>query len=261
MNIYIPTYGRPERQITFKLFTPGMQRKVVFVCVPEEEKRLRSLWESTGCGFLVCSKKGVSAARQAALEHSEYDKVCFFDDDLRFSKRLPNWDFDKNAKLQKATSSELTSAVIWMQKHLNDYAATGIGARGGNNGMSKRWTNENYRIMRSFAVDRTVMNKHNIRFDDFYYWEDFHVALSLLELGYGNLVNIDFVSDGVSNTAGGVVRNLPKMMEEATRFAALHPTAKLRMKTFFEGKTKIESPDFTIQWKKSLGIKSNEQHV
>lgn len=256
MNIYIPTYGRPERQITFKCLSKGMQTKVVFICVPSEEKQLRQLWQDTGCNFLVCDKKGVSAARQAALEHSVSNKVCFFDDDLRFSKRLEDWDFDTNGKLAKATKEQLTFGIIWMQNSLNSYPIAALGARGGNQGIRHRWVNPNYRVMRSFAVDKSVMQRHDIRFDDFYYWEDFHVALSLLELGYENVVNVDLVSDGVSNTTGGVQRNLEQMMVEANRFAELHPTAKLRMKTFFEGKGKIEVPDFTIQWKKTLGIKT-----
>lgn len=260
MLIYIPTYGRPKRQITFNSLPRRFQKRTIFVVRPEEEQEVLRLWGGSCRGVLVQRGSGVSSARQTALEHDDgFDTLCFLDDDLRFSARVSNWDFENNNRALKMSAYELEAALLFLQAEVEKgTACAGLGARGGNNGIRRRWINPNYRIMRSFALRRDVLQRHNIRFDLFSYFEDFHVALSLLELGYPNVVSVNWVSDGITNSVGGVQRDYTQLWQNAERFVGLHPTAKIVEKSFKHGaKSDVRKmfPDLSIQWKKTLGIK------
>lgn len=256
MSIYIPTYGRPERQQTFKRLPKDVRQRVVFVVRPSEEAIVTRLWHHQCGGVLTHKSPGVADARQTALEKSSTDKVCFFDDDLRFCRRKPGWVYNSDTRLDTATAADVSVGVQWLEDYLDLYPCTALGGRGGNIGIRHRWMTENSRIMRSFAICRWAMNDVGVRFDDFYYWEDFHVALSLLEQGYPNAVSTDIVTDGITNyEMGGVTRDVSKMWEVAKRFAATHPHAKLKMKIFRWGGPTLEAPDFTIAWKKAYRSK------
>lgn len=258
MLIYIPTLGRPQRQITFNTLPRRFQRRVMFVVRREEEPEMIKRYGHLCRGVLVQEGKGVAAARQTAFDNDDgFDCLAFLDDDLRFSVRVKNWDYEKNNRALKMSEFDIEAGLLWLQHKVDteQVACAGLGARGGNNGIRKRWENENYRIMRSFAVRRDVMEQHNIQFDSFYYWEDFHVALSLLELGHKNVVSVNWLTDGITNATGGVVRNIPKMWDDARRFVKLHTAAQIVEKTFKHGDRKeadVVYPDLRVAWKKAF---------
>lgn len=259
MFIYIPTFGRPEKQITFKALPQCFQKKVVFVVRDEEYKAVQRLFGGKCKEIIVQEGTGVAAGRQTAVEHSPHDAICFLDDDIRFSTRLPDWDYTTNNRALKSSVQDVQAGIEWIEEQLNEYDCVGLGARGGNNGIPKRWVNLNYRIMRSFGVSKSALRRYNLRFDDFYYWEDFHVAMSLLELGRENIVSVNWVTDGVTNAKGGVVRNLKKMWIQARKFVDLHPSAVLVEKKFKHGDKELADtifPDLRIAWKKTLGTKA-----
>lgn len=259
--IYIPTYGRLHKQKTIKWFSPHDLERTTLVVLPEEEKQAVRLWGKTLGGVLVCKTRGVAAARQAALEACPTDQVLFFDDDLQFCQRVEDWCFDTNNRALRPLLGDVDRGVRWLYKHLTPKCpVTCLGPRGGNNTIERRGCIRNGRIMRSFAVLKSVVEKHNIRFDRFYYWEDFHVALALLELGYQNIINVECITGGDTNSAGGVARNVPAMWKCAKEFQQEHPTCRIREKTMNDGDRstatgKIQVPDLTVYWKKALGSK------
>ena len=259
--IYIPTYGRLHKQRTIKWFGKrDLARTVLVVRKSEEREAVRMYGRILG-GVVTCAGLGVAAARQRALEVAKEDVIAFFDDDLQFCQRVKDWDIDTNNHALKPTQSEVDAAVQWLFDNTSEeYPVTALGPRGGNNTIEERWTVENTRIMRSFAVHRPTLLKHNIRFDAFYYWEDFHVALSLLELGYKNLVNVDAITGGDTNSAGGVARHLHKMWETIRAFKEEHPTIRIREKHMNDGDRKSSTgkvvvPDMTVYWKKAFRSK------
>lgn len=256
MTIYLFTYGRPHKQKTFGRFPKSIQQQTYFVVRPNEEVEMVRRWGSRCAGVITHPQPGIANARQTALEHSPTDKVLMFDDDLKFDRRLPNWDYETNNRALLATQKDMIVAIQWLKDKLNTYAVASLGGRPGNNQRKNRWEDINYRVMRSFGVRRSILEKVGVRFDDFYYWEDFHVALTLLEQGYPNVVNQDIVTDGFTNTRGGVVRNAKKMWAQARRFARLHaPFVKVRNKEFVWGPDEFIGPDLTVKWKRAFGSK------
>ena len=255
-SIYIPTYGRPQQQKTFQRLHEKIQQRVIFIIKPEEEKEMLSLWGDKCKKLLIVDKSGVAVARQKAIEDSVSDHILFFDDDLRFDKRIQHWNYKNNNRAVIATPDQTLKAIQWMEEELKKTALVCLGARGGNNRHTQRWTIQNSRVMRSFGVKRSVMDLLGVSFDDFYYWEDFHIALTFLEYGYPNVVNVDYITDaGLSNSPGGVSRHIKRMWYQAKKFQRVHPTARVREKTFKNGSTVIQVPDFTIGWKKSFRSK------
>lgn len=258
MNIVIPTFGRTTKQTTFESLPEDLQKETTFVVRAEERSAILNNYPS--CKKVLVQKgKGVSNARQAAVDYSlrsGHNHVIFLDDDLKFASRISGWTL-ANAKLQQASSSEVGNALAWMADSLSDYTVAGIGPRGGNN-RKEEALELNTRIMRSFGVDLECLRKHNLRFDTFYYWEDFHIALSMLELGYPNISTNQYTTDSVTNAIGGVHRDPQRMEKVAVAFTKIHPTATIVYKKMPAGEKhqrELLFPDFRIGWKKALGIK------
>ena len=251
-RIYIPTYGRAHNQRTYEALSNKHKKKVHFVIRPEEESLFK------GAKYIVCKKKGAPAARQAALEHSSMRKIILLDDDLRFARRIKDWSID-NPKLIKASADDIHDGIEWLAEKLSkEYPITGLAPRGNNNSKKERYERECDRIMRAFGVDKNTLLVHKIRFDKYPYWEDFHITLSMLKLGYKNLVNVDFVNDAVTNTQGGCssYRKLSDMEKTRKRFLKEHgdfarPNDK-SAKSWGEGFKDADTvPDMIIQWRKA----------
>lgn len=256
--IYIPTYGRVGKQKTLSWFSKEDKARTVLVCRPNERKDLIREHGNEVAEVIVERKPGVSAARQRAVEHCEEDVVVMFDDDLQFCQRVSDWCFHTNNRALKPTQEDVDVAVQWLYDKIDEECpVTCIAPRGGNNTIKERWEIENGRIMRSFAVHKSTLIEHDVRFDEFYYWEDFHVALSLLELGYKNKINVDAVTGGDTNAKGGVVRNIPKMWGQIRKFKRRHETVRIREKEMNcpETKKRIKVPDLTVYWKKAYRSK------
>jgi hypothetical protein len=113
--------------------------------------------------------------------------------------------------------------------------------------------------MRAFGVDRRVLAKEKIRFDKYLFWEDFHVALSLLKKGYENIVTTDYCNDAATNTSGGcsLYRSLDKLAAVRKDFLQEHaPFAVAVDKTAKSwgggmGGVGATVPDLKIYWQKA----------
>lgn len=258
MKVYIPTKGRATvaQQKSLAALPDKWRQRTTLVICPEEEATFRRILPGTE--LLVCEKKGVPAARQAALEHSDDPIVCMLDDDLRFVRRMDDWSFPDNTKMMQCTPEDRGFAMDWMEDAMRIYAAAGLGARGNNNGIPDHPNREASRMMRAFAVDRTVLEDLDIRFDKYLYWEDFHVTLCLLKAGYPNLISLHFCCDGVTNTAGGVslYRNYETLretrdafLEEHAPFAEANDSKSAASWLGWDGDT---VPDLRINWRKAF---------
>lgn len=253
MLIYIPTYGRSGKQITLRALPDRALKRVVMVVRPEEAKAF------PGFETLVCAKPGVPAARQAALDHANkhiIEKAFFFDDDLRFARRPRGWNIEKgNVKLEKATCGDIEKALNTTEGMVSrELPMVGWDARGGNDRRPEHPFKPFCRVMRAFCVHVPTLRHYGIRFDRFPFWEDFHVALSLIEAGktIGNLMTM--TNDGVTNSKGGVstYRNVEALRKCREEFCKRHPFAKPVEKTpksWDVGGATV--PDLVIYWQKA----------
>jgi hypothetical protein len=187
-----------------------------FLAFPQELKEMTTLvvhrseaekYAEFGCPMILMDEIGAPKFRQAAVDElsSQYDRLFFFDDDLRFCRRVDDWAFRTNAKLQQATPDDIAAAMVLMNQAMDERAMVGLGARGFNQELQDRHWRYNYRQMRSFGVRTDILQHEGIRFDKYPFWEDFHVTLSLLRRGYPNAVSNWYVTDtSETNAAGGV---------------------------------------------------------
>lgn len=267
MNVYIPTRGRAsiEKQKTFRLLPPRWKVRTIFVVTPEEAPAFTTQFPANG--LLICNTLGVPAARQAIVEHAfentEDHKACMLDDDLRFLRRVPEWSMD-DPRLLQSTMDDVDEALHWMEDSLTMYAAVGLGARGNNNSLSDRYVREAGRMMRALAVDAELLLDEDIRFDKYLFWEDFHVTLCLLKLGYPNLISVEHLCDSVQNSEGGVslYRDIPKLLEVRDRFLEEHaPFAKAndsKSAASWQDWEGDEAPDLRISWRKAFEYGLNQ---
>lgn len=203
MRIVIPSLGRAHRMNTFAALPKVLQEMTTLVVHRKEAQQ----YAKFGCPMILMDEIGAPKFRQAAVEElsDQYTKLFFLDDDLRFARRVDDWEFKTNAKLQQATPDDLIRAFAVMDQALDEYAMAGLGARGFNQELKDKNWRYNYRQMRSFGVRTDVMNQCGVRFDKYPFWEDFHVTLSLLRRGFPNVVSNWYVSDtSETNGAGGV---------------------------------------------------------
>lgn len=254
-KVYIPTKGRTERQITMTRLPNDVSDHIVFVICPEEETFFRRHWPKHE--LLIVDKQGVPAARQAVMDifDDEFPYVIFLDDDLRYVCREEDWCWEI-PQMRQCNEVDVRLAFQWMEERLDKYAMVGLGARGMNNGIPDRYEREASRIMRTFGVDRNLIREEGIRFDEFMFWEDFHVTLSLLTRGYPNVMSTVYCTDGTTNDVGGVslYRNRAALEVERARFLEMwgqwcKPSEK-RAKNW--GNIDEDTmPDLIVAWRKA----------
>lgn len=268
MQIFIPTRGRIDKQYTLdNLFLNSHYMSYqIYMIVPECEK---SLWKN-GDGKIIKTVPdnfGYSDIRQWILENFNTDpNHLVIDDDLTFYRRKEN-----STYLRKTNLEDIKNMLSWINNQFEkDFAHGGISAREGNNNIETSEF-ENTRMMRCCFYNANILNKHNIRCDDVICRMDFHITLSLLKLGYKNIVNFEFAhnqpNSGNSNAGGcSHYRSLKLMNEQALLLENLHKpyvkTYKKKTKTSYDGQERIA---VKISWKKAwkdspAGIKQKEEN-
>lgn len=259
MNIYIPTYGRKGKQKTFNRMTPKLKAKTFFVIRPEEYDWYKRHTNPP----VVCEKVGVPAARQAAFDHCQEDKLWFFDDDLNFSYRPENWSMD-NFHLKPLSPEGLEIALDMLEKQLDEYAIVGMDERAMNQGKPQRFFKEAGRIMRAFGIRKDIVLEEGLRFDKYLFWEDFHIALSLYKKGYKAYLSLVYLNNGTTNTQGGVssYRDFEKLKAERDRFLQEHSPFAVPVDKRPESWQGISEwpfvPDVKVYWKKALIAAANK---
>lgn len=254
MKIFIPTYGRHDRQHTYNHLPKKLQARTTLV-VQKREAHLYSAFPNVE--VLPPSIKTIAPARQyihKALMDGGYGipigKFVMLDDDLRFDFRR----MDERGKFYVATEKQILELFRSIEKSLDKYAHVGVLAREGGNRVleSKR---ECTRMMRVLAYDAKVLSEELIHFDRLPLQEDFDVTLQLLRKGYKNLVLCEWVhGQGTSNAKGGCshFRTIEMHNENVKKLAALHPgfvsIVEKQTKGAWNGQARL---DVMVQWKKA----------
>lgn len=260
MKIFIPTYGRSERQNTFKNLPKEIQKRVTLVV----QHRERDLYPGYKIEVLPPKVQTIAPTREyiAKVLVNKRDKFVMLDDDLRFDHRR----MDEKGKFYVATDKQVIKLFDKIEKSLDDYAHVGVLAREGGNRVLKS-TVECARMMRVLAFRAEVLWKEDIKFYRgpkyiTFSMEDFDVILQLLRKGYPNLVLCEWVNgQGSSNASGGCshFRTIQVHNENAQMLVDLHkPFVKLVEKT-----TKTAwgvgtvRKDVAVQWKKAYESSQN----
>jgi len=245
MKIFIPTRGRIDKQITRVNFPNAI------MVVPECEA---DAWKWCASEYHVVSDDwGINQIRQYILEQ-EGDHHLVIDDDLHLFRR------DRPSKrLKKASWSDIVDMLQWFQSKFDEgYVHGSMGFRVFNNQYEDDELEQENKIATGAHFYRAdVVRAEGFRFDALPNKEDIHLTLSMLELGYPNIVTQEWVHHqeyAAGPEHGGIGRyRTPELISESSRtLQQLHPeVVSLRDK---DGVVETR-----IQWKKALGIKEHER--
>lgn len=257
MDIIIPSSGRPDRQPTLEQLAQAGIKPLLVVQDREYKAYLENWAHVARVVGLPSHITTIAPTRQYILEHvGAWDRFVMCDDDLWFYTRRD----DDRGRLRELTPHELREGFECLDGLLKPdmaqhVAHAGFAAREGAN----RNTDEflyNTRIMRVLGYRRSTLIDENIRFDAMEVMEDFHVALSLLEKGYGNIIANDWCHNQAGSGAQGGCSTwrTPELQARAAhRLAELHPglvrVVQKETKTAWGGGVRT---DVIVQWKKAF---------
>lgn len=234
LKIFVPTRGRLDRQITL-----GWIQDVTMV-VPECEERH---WDEPK--IVVPDAFCFSDVRQVILSDPA-ERHLVLDDDLLLYRRTD--------KLRKATPTDVISLLHWIETKMDEgYVHGGVGFRAFNNQYADDdLERENMVCICAHFYRADVLRAEGLRYDAIPGKCDLHSTLSLLELGYPNVVTNEWVHHQECGKPGGCSRyRTPEMVSESSRILQrLHPeVVTLRDKKGMD--------ETRISWKKALGIKEH----
>jgi hypothetical protein len=180
------------------------------------------------------------------------------DDDLYFLRRVAPTDIRQRSSPGVQDAMDMFERI---EKYLNEgYAHGGISIRAGNNRIPGVYA-ENTRVMDIHFYDARTFVEERINLAETPVMGDFHATLSLLELGYPNVLDAEFMSGQQDHTPGGCsrYRTVEMLRETAEKMARIHaPFVKVRYKTVKNSLApQATLPDVTVYWKKSFGTKAH----
>lgn len=262
MRIFVPSRGRIG---TGNLITPRFayldavsKRWLVTYVVPQSEAHpWRDRYDNTEL-HLVPDEYRFSEVRQhiaTAQEFRDDHDHVVVDDDLYFFRRTNTLD-PEDVSLRACSQVDILEMFMAIEMYLKDgYAHGGISAREGNNRLPIPHV-EIARCMRLHFYDASVLRAEGFDFRDIPTKQDFHCTLTLLELGYPNIVNTVFChNQRGSGSEGGcsAYRDAAMMESSARRLHELHPefvkVVNKETKTAWGGGERV---DVQIQWKKAF---------
>lgn len=225
MLILIPTYGRVNRQVTHDHLCSELRKETLLVVSQAEEPVHRR----AGRGVLQCPVQGAGMASVRAwcmdwCNRAGHEKVLFLDDDLKLQK----WGDDLRGS-GDATPTQQREMVRWVDRALDHYAHCAFTRR--NDAWSDpEETCEATRGIQAVGYNVTEVVAVGCRFDagvpPWFFMEDYHMTLQLLEKGLPNLVHRRYrINYGDSNAPGGCSdhRTQERMREAAQLLERLHP--------------------------------------
>lgn len=253
MKIFIPTRGRVDNQVTLKSWWLGYQ-DVCFV-VPECEEHLWSIYQRS----VVPDDFTIEDIRQHILELPG-DRHLVLDDDLKlFRRERPT------KRLREATYSDAMELLRQIEARMDDgYVHGAVGFRAFNNRFEDfDLEQENMVALCAHFYRADIVRAEGVSFNPVVpLKEDLHFTLSLLELGYPNVVIQEWVHNQEYSYVpedGGCGRyRTPDYVSETSRnLRALHPeVVSLRDKVRADGSKVIEN---RIQWKKAHCLKQENR--
>lgn len=259
-NVFIPTRGRIglNRQPTLRNMLAKSKIRPVLVCPPEEEKLHRRYHDR----ILPCPEYGIGKTRQFIMTNTKKPAVVMVDDDMDFAERRPPDYLSGDLQMQEC----LDPMFQWVSDKLDEgYVHGGISARQGNqNKEDLEWENGRVNNFHFFKVDTFI--GEGCSFDAVPVMEDFYVTLTLLSLGYPNVISYQYCWNqrGSGNEGGcSIYRTLNVQARGADLLHERFPDfvkvveKESRGGSVFSGTRK----DVIIQWRQAVGSRENERKL
>lgn len=249
-TIYIMTYGRVNRQITYDNLPKRWQDRCKFVVQDRELREHTELGRQ--CLLLPPLITTIGPSRRYLIRYVERinneSMVLMLDDDLVFSARRE----DEPTKFRPMVDQDYDDMFDSIKQELIRTAHVSVSHREGAN----RNTDEkvhNSRYMRVLGYRTDWLRHHKIDHCRLPVMEDFDVNLQLLRKGMPSVILNRWVhNQGGSDTSGGCSHfRTPEVQAEAAEgLARLHPqfvkVVEKQTKTSWGGATR---KDVRIQWK------------
>lgn len=216
MKIFIPTLNREGRQITINQIPEKWKSRTYLVC-PKEEKHD---WLNRVDVPEYCIGS-IAKTRQWISEQSDDPYVGMIDDDIRILKRNP----EKLTSSSFATETEMNEFLDMMERWLNE----GDVFCGSSHSFQSHVKPSEYYYGKPAAcyfMNRDFLQKHGIRYDTMFTFEDFHVPLSIMEAGQRLRYTGDYLSvEKKANAPGGcsMTRTAEKNRNSMIELQKLHP--------------------------------------
>ena len=252
MKIIIPTYRR-DKQLTFSFFSKEAKDNTIFVVDQRDKDRLQIINRRPNEQFWVSPAKTIAEKRAWIIReaHSRgIQKICMFDDDLRFATRKsPDW---SQTALEPAKPEQIDGALSWLSSILMEECPhAGFGPRQGNNNAKEEFACASKMMYALGYHVPTVME--NAILGRMPFREDYDITLQLLRRGYNNIVCHRLVVDNVYNLPGGCrdERTVEASDAAAELLAALHPGLVKVVEKPYKGS--VPRKEVIVSWKKALG--------
>jgi hypothetical protein len=255
MIIFIPTRARIYKQITrAKFFLDKLPYQVVYITPVSEADRYLAVWPGSKV-LAVPDEYRLSDIRQFLIDEYRFPDPhhCCWDDDLVFLRRKAPTDIHQRSNMTSQDAIECFQRIEgWLKE---GYAHGAISQRSGNN-HEPTAVKVIGRATDTHFYNADVIYGEGIKINEVILRQDFHLTLSLLERGYPNVIDHEFISGQSDNGPGGcsVYRTKEMLEQQAYALAALHPEfVKVVTKTRKGGFG--ESTDVRIQWIQSFESK------
>lgn len=248
MQIYIPTFGRADRQHTYEHLPKSVRENTTLVV----QHREKGLYKNYPHVVLPPSITTIAPTRKYIIEKiATTNRVLMLDDDLRFDYRR----MDEQGKFYVATEQQIEVMIDTIATALLGYAHVGVLAREGGNRILTS-TVQCSRMMRVLGYRRDTLRKEKIQMARIETMEDFDVTLQLLRKGYPNLVLCQWVNgQGTSGAKGGCshFRTLEMHNANALKLAEFHApfvtVVEKQTKGAWGGQKRL---DVMVKWKKAF---------
>ena len=256
VTLYIPSAGRAQWQHTYRRLPKAWRAHTVIVVPKGEAAAYRERVKRAE--VVECPVRGIGKTRQWIIDENESKYIMMLDDDMYFYTREEHG----SIKLRTCEFSDVEVMLNWLMRCMQreGYIHGGVGKRTEASFYLCSYREvariNNFHFLRGREIAR--LKKHGIRFDVLPLMEDFHFTLSLFEMGYPNLLTLDYVwNQPGSNTQGGCsTYRTPEMQAKASHMLHdLHPDVvkvvekKTRSASDWEG-MKVRT-DVIIQWRQA----------
>lgn len=257
--IFIPTYGRVDRQVTWKTLPRSLRSITYLVAVKEEENELREVLWAQAEGFkdeelniIVQPKsiKQIHTKRQFIMEEARrmgVERLVMFDDDIKFQRMGE----DGKVSTVAATEDFVTGHLSDLNDILKEYAHAGFVPRQGSNRYEQDYKRTG-RMMFSLGYHVGAFFEAGARFDRVHGKEDFDVTLQLLRKGYDNVLITRCIADpGAYGKSGGCTdeRTVKSSDAAADLLAHYHPGFVSVVQREYKA---IPRKEVVMKWKKAF---------
>ncbi len=267
MHIYIPSYRRHKKQVTFQSVPDKLKPRTFIVVDKKDKVKYRRRWGVEN--VVVAPVHGIAATRQWIIDNSKDKYALMLDDDMKFDVR-------KGKKLKACSDRDFINMFHLLEKWLEQgFIHVGISQRFGNNRIEEDYKDVT-RMNNAYAYNckkmRKLKKKHGIAFDKLeketdqrLVMEDFQITLDLLTRGYPNRVTYLYCwAQKQSGDAGGcsLYRTSAMQRESALliskRFPGLARVVEKESKVQWKGFDSLIRTDLQIQWKKAFETSQNK---